>query len=371
MDNLSDVNGDGIDDVVVGASAEDAKKGAVYVIFGNRTPISDINLGDAGFSPNKGIRISDSSAIGGEKLGMSVGHAGDVNGDGISDIIVGATEEDSKRGAAYVIYGRSGISDIDVGSTGFTPSQGYRIWHSSGEVDDHLGMATSGLGDINGDKVDDIAIGVFGKDDYTGSVYIIYGKNGTRGDVDVGSPTFSPGEGFSIFNSSGEAIDRFGYLVNSAGDMNRDGIKDIIIGAWGEDENRGSAYLIYGRSTSFPGDIDVKSPDFENQGYQIIGSDSNVGLMLGHAASTAGDINGDSFDDLIVGAMGDQYFKGGVYVLYFGKCADGCTNCTSPETCTACQPGYLHHGTKCINPSSPRAIDLNREKSKKNVLLYF
>jgi len=91
--------GDGVDDVIVGALTEDNGNGAAYVVFGNKTPLLNVDLEDINFSPYRGFRIWNSLGNG-DNLGSIVSNAGDVNGDGVDDVIVDSYREDSAKGAA-------------------------------------------------------------------------------------------------------------------------------------------------------------------------------------------------------------------------------------------------------------------------------
>ena len=170
VSNLGDINGDGIDDFIVGALNADpnsrSNAGAAYIIFGRAAGWSDIDLASSTdfVSGTTGFRIEGATAN--DNLGHAVSNLGDINGDGIDDFIVGAQNADpnsrSDSGAAYVIFGRaagSTWSDIDLASsTDFVSgTTGFRIEGAANN--DNLGNAVSNLGDINGDGIDDFIIG--------------------------------------------------------------------------------------------------------------------------------------------------------------------------------------------------------------------
>ena len=341
VSNLGDINGDGIDDFIIGAQNADpnsrSNAGAAYVIFGRADGWSDIDLASSTdfVSGTTGFRIEGAAAF--DLLGFSVSNLGDINGDGIDDFIVGADEADpnsrSNSGAAYVIFGRAAGSawpDIDLdSSTEFPSTTGFRI--EGAAAGDNLGNAVSNLGDINGDGIDDFIVGA---DEATtnsrtdsGAAYVIFGRAGnTWSDIDLASSTdfVSGTTGFRIEGAAND--DDLGNAVSNLGDINGDGIDDFIIGAQFADPNSrtgaGAAYVIFGRAagSTWP-DIDLaSSADFVSgtTGFKIEGA--AAGDQLGNAVSNLGDINGDGIDDFIVGAdeatTNSRTDSGAAYVIF-------------------------------------------------------
>jgi hypothetical protein len=286
VSSAGDVNGDGFDDLLVGAYNNDdggTNAGEVYVYYGSAE----------GPDP-----IPDWSAQGealGNWFGYSVSSAGDVNGDDYDDIIVGAYGNDdggTNAGEAYIYYG----SPRGPSST--------PVWSAQGEAaDDWFGRLVSDAGDVNGDGYDDIIVGAPHNDsggDDAGKVYVYYGS--------ASGPSATPD-----WSTVGEAtLDYFGSSASQAGDVNNDGYIDIIVGAYGNDDagsSAGEAYIYYG-SASGPG----TSPDWSIQG-EVSGD------IFGWSVSGAGDVNDDGYDDIIIGAHGndDGGTAAGKAYVYYGS----------------------------------------------------
>ncbi|MFW3145594.1 MAG: hypothetical protein ACMUIE_02135 [Thermoplasmatota archaeon] len=236
ISGAGDVNGDGFDDILIGAVQDDdggANAGQVYLVYGKRS----------GWSIDTDLSKADASFWGedaGDLAGQSVSGAGDVNGDGYDDILIGANSDDdggTDAGQTYLILGRSSGLKID---TDLSEADG-SFWGES--ASDRSGVSVSGAGDVNGDGFDDILIGAYANDEGAtdaGQSYIFYGKPaGWRRDVDLSEADASfYGEKTSDYS---------GWSVSGAGDVDRDGLDDILIGAYGNDKGgtgAGKVYLI-------------------------------------------------------------------------------------------------------------------------------
>ncbi|CAB5500312.1 beta strand repeat-containing protein, partial [Bathymodiolus thermophilus thioautotrophic gill symbiont] len=313
VSSAGDVNGDGLDDLIVGAYQADPdnkdKAGKSYVVFGKNNA-SAINL-SAIASGTGGFVINGENAK--DKSSLSVSSAGDVNGDGLDDLIVGAHRGDGNIGKAYVVFGKDNVSainlsDISLGTGGFV------IY---GEVDRNWsGLSVSSAGDVNGDGLDDLIVGSIQGASNKGKSYVVFGKK-DKGYVDL--ETVALGTGGFVINGE-YANDQSGYSVSSAGDVNGDGLDDLIVGAhYANYNNRsiaGKSYVIFGKNNSFAATL----ANLGTGGFSIGGERSYDNS--GHSVSSAGDVNGDGLDDLIVGAFRadpDSRSNAGKSYVIFGK----------------------------------------------------
>jgi flavodoxin len=292
-----DVNNDGYSDVIVGAPDYDLSNfpnedgGLVFIYRGSPTGLDELV---------RTVIYNNQRYNGADKFGFSVAGAGDVNGDGYSDVIVGAYNYYSTayvNGLFSVFYGNAG----GVNTTpSFTQKAGYAL---GGQT--WLGYSVACAGDVNGDGYSDVIIGhpySINASVGVGSFGMWYGS--ASGLTFAGG--FNPGPS--------QAGANMGWSVASAGDINGDGYSDVLVGANMYDNgntNEGAAWVYYGSATGIP----------TSGGGVLIAEGNQDNALLGAAVASAGDVNGDGYSDVLIGAY--MYDKGetdeGVVFLFNGS----------------------------------------------------
>ena len=299
-----DFNNDGVDDVIVAAPG--TSNGTVYVVFGDAVTgfAGTFDLGS--LDGTNGFTIVGAGA--GNNLGSDVGNAGDVNDDGIADIIVGASGANGGAGVVYVIYG-SGASfpaQIDAGLLNGT--NGFAIPGLA--AGDGLGWSVSPAGDVNNDNVDDIIVGANNAGaGNEGAAYVVFGSNSFGSSFDLA--TLAGANGFSIVTAT--AGQSLGFDVDGAGDVNDDGLDDLIVGAPGSvlPATDGAAYVVFGQNSSASVDVGGLTA---TTGIAMPAPRS--GHTLGHSVSGAGDVNDDGIADVILADDFDGSNAGQGYLLF-------------------------------------------------------
>jgi hypothetical protein len=288
VSNAGDMNGDGYADCVVGATHYNnlnghIDEGSALVFRGNAGGIDTVPLS---FEANQ-VHAH---------LGISVCSAGDLNGDGFTDIVAGAADYDNgqnEEGAAFVFPG-SNAGTIDTMNF---------VQLEANQAASRFGYATSSAGDVNGDGYSDVLVGAadFENGQYReGAVFVYHGS----------ASGISPSPAIVLESNVVEA--RFGFSVSAAGDLNRDGYGDIVVGApdyANGQADEGAAYVYYGG----PAGIDSTT---------MVRLESNgTNFAMGSSVASAGDVNGDGYSDLILGAPGfanGQLAEGAAFIYHGG-----------------------------------------------------
>lgn len=305
VSNAGDFNGDGFDDILLGAPGL-ASSGTSYLIFGTDQGF-DQNLSLSNLNGSNGFALSGGRA--GDEVGASVSGAGDINGDGLDDLIVAAPDGNDTAGITYVVFGTDTDPNRSLDLDSLDGTNGFTIFGEA--TNDFLGRSVSEIGDFNGDGFDDLIIGsVIGpnsreRSSYPGESHVIFGQaDGFPAALNVNE--INGNNGFSII---GEERASSGRSVSGAGDINGDGLSDIVIGAPKADGFAGASYVLFGQRSSIEPVIDLASLS-PSQGFTINGGDTYD--YIGESVSNAGDINGDGIDDLVVGS-------GGAFILGAGS----------------------------------------------------
>ena len=252
--------------------------------------------------------------------GYAVSGAGDINGDGLDDVIIGAYAADSgginNMGESYVIYGSTNGFFSPINVFELNGINGFKIIGI--DAQDQSGWSVSGAGDMNSDGIDDIIIGAPGADpggkNQAGEAYVIYGSTNSFSAV-FELASLNGTNGFQL-----NGITELGLCASSvsgAGDVNNDGIDDIIIGAHNVSSAAGESYVVYGRASGFPKTFELSSLNGSN-GFRIAGTEALA--YSGWSVSGAGDLNNDGTDDVIIGAYkaspDERIYVGKSYVIY-------------------------------------------------------
>ncbi len=317
VSSAGDFNADGFDDLIIGIGpAGGSNAGGGYLVFGSSTgfpaafSVSDLD-GSNGMLLT-GIDADDAA-------GLAVSDAGDFNGDGFEDVIIGAPDADPKAlgltGESYVVFGTSDalpsefmLSDLD-GANGF-------ILNGVGSAD-RSGTTVSSAGDVNGDGLDDLIIGApYANPDGAfdaGQAYVVFGTS------EAMPATFEVSEldGANGFAINGPAAQSFlGRSVSGAGDVNGDGFDDLIVSI----DGAGTNAIVFGAAEGFPSALEVSAVDGA-RGIELLGTGyavSGAGDLNGDGLDdvVVGDATTSSYDGLL-----PVIVNGKAYVV-FGTSSD-------------------------------------------------
>ncbi len=281
--NIGDLNGDGIADLAVGAYPY-GTYGSIWILFMNPdgSVKSEVNIPNPDSSP------------GGDNFGSSIENMGDIDGDGITDIAVGAIGDRLDAGAVWILF-------LNTDGTVKTDPPPNKIANPVLD-DDWFGYSIANMGDIDDDGINDIAIGApnYVSSPTGGTIYIsLLNSDGTIG---------STYPKIDNQDSSDRSGDRFGSSIANIGDFDDDGITDIAVGAYGDTSNVGAIYMLF-----LNADCTVKS---SKKIPNIEGSDND---RFGRSIANIGDIDGDNILDIAVGAYRDDDVgtdHGAVWILF-------------------------------------------------------
>jgi hypothetical protein len=289
LSGAGDVDADGYADMVVASPGTQVNTGTVFLIRGRATPT------DATLSAADAVYTGETA---GDFAGNSVSGAGDVNADGYADLLIGVPCESGCAGGAWILLGSATPTS--------TPLSGADAWLDGGGAYPMAGASVAGVGDTNGDGFDDVVVGAPSEDassSHSGAAGLVLGSASPIGlaldDADAGY--FGETEG-----------DRAGSAVAGAGDVDGDGLDDLLVGAPYADDDAGAAWLVLGSAE--PSSRGLGGADARYAGVA-------EGDLAGWSVASAGDTNGDGLADILIGAP--EHAGTGVAFLVLGSAAPG------------------------------------------------
>ncbi|MEM9608233.1 MAG: LamG-like jellyroll fold domain-containing protein [Actinomycetota bacterium] len=309
VEGVGDIDGDGVNDLAVGAFGDDTgggSAGAIYLLFLNSDGTVKgeqlISEGAAGFASTLDPE---------DRFGLGIAALGDLDGNGVRDLAVGAPRDDdggTDTGAVYVLFLAADGTVVSEQKISETVGGGPAL-----DDDDHFGASVTGVGDLDGDGVEDLAVSAEGDDDGgtdRGGLYVLLlNSDGTVKATQKISE--SVGGGPALDDNDG-----FGSDVAGLGDLNGDGTGDLVVGAVGDDDggtDRGAIYLVTLATDGTATEVKKLSSTTGN-----LSGPLDDGDEFGSGVAAIGDLDGDGLMNLLVGASGDDdgsSARGAVYVL--------------------------------------------------------
>ena len=330
--NIGDFDGDGINELAVGTTNE-----KMYILHltssGELDSFSTIDFNDIN------TILGNTDLDNDDRFGVSVANLGDIDGDGVVDLAVGAHNDDGTIGSVHILF-------MDKTETGPTLKAAVKLDTTDANLanGDAFGLSVANLGDLDQDGINDLAVGAINDDGQAndaGTVHIFYLNR--DGSVKLGS--------FEIFDNAFKAGDAAGRSIANLGDINGDGINDIAVGASGNEG--GSVFTIFmGRTRD-----QITTNDFFRIDTDSLGLNLSDGDRFGESIANIGDRNGDGINDLAVGApgvdMGAFPDQGALYILYM----DANTNIVNITSSAA--NGRYNTGTIDIQVIFSEAVDVD------------
>ncbi|NNE82923.1 MAG: hypothetical protein HKN28_03030, partial [Alphaproteobacteria bacterium] len=315
---LGDVNGDGFDDVAMSSSRLHPDVSGAFVIFGTDQGF-DLNFDLASLNGTNGFRFDGTESN--DFTGEAISRAGDVNKDGIADILIGAVQtfnENNTTGAVFVVFGAEQFAPVMTKSD-LDGTNGFQVISAIGQSGLGSPLTLSSIGDFNGDGVDDFAAAlnnetVGGVSPATGKIHVIFGR-----DTSNNNPDFDPifdltnldaSTGMILHGAPGDGV---GFLMSPTGDLNDDGLADFIVGATNDFDRIYVAFGSIDFATGTPSDLPIV--------FDLTTLDGTNGFIVNAVVdqhligvTSGGDINGDGVSDPLISVPGEDRLVGGVIV---------------------------------------------------------